>query len=198
MGQNLRKEFICNLMDCNELWVLVSPTSQSIRLNQEMCNIKRGSIERPYVWLETGAAWYRKIPIVPLLQNISISDLRKDEDIPLVIKSRRCVELSNPHQCKELLESVREKVTKHQQDHRTSERLPISPPIIVKFENGGKCSTAQIIERSVDGFGYFLGTKDSVHVNSVIKLSFNASVRHRNPRQHNKQKVKGIGVRVLA
>src|SRR6187200_307718 len=32
------------------------------------------SLERPYVWMEIGAAWMRKIPVVVLLQGITPAD----------------------------------------------------------------------------------------------------------------------------
>lgn len=98
LGEVNDLKILNKLLDCNELWVLVTPTRQVL-----------GTLTQPYVWLETGVAWGRNIPIVPILINISASSLSKDKDIPLFLKKRRGVEWHDDHQRKELLDLTRQK-----------------------------------------------------------------------------------------
>lgn len=87
-GEIIEEKIQKNLRDCNELWILITPTIMPNPVNQKIDAVQYGSIDRPYVWLETGTAWFRNIPIIPLFPNKSVMREIKPEDIPLLIREK--------------------------------------------------------------------------------------------------------------
>lgn len=77
-GADFEEEIRIALGKANELLVLVTPWA----------------LERPYVWVEISVAWIRSIPIVPLLQGITPSELQARPEIPLLLKERDAIELN--------------------------------------------------------------------------------------------------------
>jgi hypothetical protein len=47
-----------------------------------------GTLDRPYVWAELGAAWGRRIPIVGLLHGLSAAELQSRPGVPVLLKKR--------------------------------------------------------------------------------------------------------------
>lgn len=108
--ENIEQEILDNLLSCNELWVLVNPTRQVLKMNQAISDIVPGSLNSAYVWLETGVAWARNIPIVPILVGISASSFIENEDIPLFLKRKQLIEWQDNYQRDALLNSISLKV----------------------------------------------------------------------------------------
>lgn len=52
------------------------------------------AFSRPYVWLELGAAWFRRIPVVVLLHGISPSEFRAHASIPVALHERNLVSIN--------------------------------------------------------------------------------------------------------
>ena len=52
------------------------------------------ALERPYVWIELGAAWGRRIPIVALLLGITPGELQSRPGVPVLLKKRDLLELN--------------------------------------------------------------------------------------------------------
>jgi len=52
------------------------------------------SLERPYVWLELGVAWYRGLPIIGVLYGLTRADLAARVSAPVLLKSHQLVELN--------------------------------------------------------------------------------------------------------
>ena len=74
------EEAIRDVMDeASELLVLVTPWA----------------LERPYVWLEIGAAWNRRIPIIGVLHGISAADLQAKEGVPMLLKKRNLIDINS-------------------------------------------------------------------------------------------------------
>jgi hypothetical protein len=53
------------------------------------------ALDRAYVWIELGAAWGRRIPIVALLLGITPEDLQSRAGIPVLLKRRDLLELND-------------------------------------------------------------------------------------------------------
>ena len=53
------------------------------------------SFERPYVWVEIGAAWLRKIPIVVILHGLTIKDFQMQPNAPVFLKKRDMIKLND-------------------------------------------------------------------------------------------------------
>jgi hypothetical protein len=53
------------------------------------------ALERPYVWIELGAAWGRRIPIVALLLGITPSELQSRPGVPVLLKKRDLLQLND-------------------------------------------------------------------------------------------------------
>jgi hypothetical protein len=53
------------------------------------------ALDRPYVWIELGAAWGRRIPIVALLLGITPGELQTRPGIPVLLKKRDLLELND-------------------------------------------------------------------------------------------------------
>jgi hypothetical protein len=50
--------------------------------------------ERKYIWAELGAAWYKGIPIVPILYKITKAELQADPNVPIFIKKRDLIDIN--------------------------------------------------------------------------------------------------------
>jgi hypothetical protein len=68
------------------------------------------ALERPYVWIELGAAWGRRIPIVALLLGITPSELQSRPGVPVMLKKRDLLQLN---EIETYLEQLRRRI-KHQ------------------------------------------------------------------------------------
>ena len=53
------------------------------------------ALERPYVWLEIGAAWYKEIPIIAVLLGVTPNQIQEHPRTPIAIKERNIIELNN-------------------------------------------------------------------------------------------------------
>jgi hypothetical protein len=53
------------------------------------------ALDRPYVWIELGAAWSRRIPIVALLLGITQGELQSRPGIPVLLKKRDLLQLND-------------------------------------------------------------------------------------------------------
>ncbi len=52
------------------------------------------ALDRPYVWVELGAAWSRRIPITALLHGVTAAELRSRPGIPVFLKVRCLLDLN--------------------------------------------------------------------------------------------------------
>lgn len=52
------------------------------------------ALDRPYVWIEIGAAWGRNIPIVVVLHGLSQDEFRSHTKVPVFLKGRNIVRLN--------------------------------------------------------------------------------------------------------
>ena len=71
-GADFEEEIRVFLERAHELVVLLTPWA----------------LERPYVWIELGAAWGRRIPIVALLLGITPAELQSRPGVPVLLKKR--------------------------------------------------------------------------------------------------------------
>jgi hypothetical protein len=53
------------------------------------------SLERPFVWLEIGAAWIRRIPIVVVLHGLTVAMFQSRPSVPVVMKQRDIISLND-------------------------------------------------------------------------------------------------------
>lgn len=110
-GTDWEKEILKNLRECDEFWLVLSPTYQPVNLKREpIGEVLIGSIERPYVWLETGAAWYKGVHIVPILLNMNKKQFENNNDIPLMVKSLQAVDISDRNIYNQLIEDLKRRV----------------------------------------------------------------------------------------
>ncbi|TKB88963.1 MAG: toll/interleukin-1 receptor domain-containing protein [Nitrospira sp.] len=79
VGANFEHDIITALQKANELVVLITPWA----------------LDRPYVWLEIGAAWIRGIPIIAILLGVSISQFQEKANVPVALKQRNLLPLNN-------------------------------------------------------------------------------------------------------
>lgn len=52
------------------------------------------SLERPYVWVEIGAAWIRRIPIVVILLGLTPAEFQARPNAPVFLKKRDIIHLN--------------------------------------------------------------------------------------------------------
>jgi len=52
------------------------------------------ALERPYVWIEIGAAWQRRLPIVVVLHGLSAKDFQAHPNAPVFLKKRDIIRLN--------------------------------------------------------------------------------------------------------
>ena len=67
------------LKSASELLVLLTPTS----------------VKRPFVWVELGVAWQREIRIIGVLHAITVDEILKSPEFPIILKERDLVELND-------------------------------------------------------------------------------------------------------
>ena len=79
VGEDFEEDILAALEKANELLVLVSPWS----------------LERPYIWMELGAAWIRRITIVGLLQGLTAEELQSRPSVPIILKKRVSLPLND-------------------------------------------------------------------------------------------------------
>jgi len=78
VGDDFEDEILASLEVADEFLLLVTPWS----------------LERPYVWTEFGAAWFRRIPIVALLHGITPDELQARPEVPGTLKRRNMIDLN--------------------------------------------------------------------------------------------------------
>jgi hypothetical protein len=71
------EEILNSMEKAHELVVLLTPWS----------------LDRPYLWAEVGAAWLRRIPIVPLLLGVTTAELGTRPGVP-ILKKRNLPQLN--------------------------------------------------------------------------------------------------------
>ena len=79
IGARFEEDILEALKRADELIVLMTPWA----------------MERPYVWLEIGAAWLRGSPMVVILAGLSATNFVTKANIPIAIKERNLVTLNN-------------------------------------------------------------------------------------------------------
>jgi hypothetical protein len=79
VGAKFENEISAALAQANELVVLMTPWA----------------LQRPYVWLEIGVAWYRQIPIVVLLLGMTVAEFQTRVSIPVALKERNLLPLKD-------------------------------------------------------------------------------------------------------
>jgi hypothetical protein len=79
IGDRFENEILAALKLAKELLVIVTPWA----------------LERPYVWMEIGAAWLRQIPIILLLLGITPADFQAKAGIPIALKERNMLPLNS-------------------------------------------------------------------------------------------------------
>jgi hypothetical protein len=78
IGAEFEEDILRFLDQANELIVLFTPWS----------------LERPYVWMEIGAAWIRRIPIVVVLLGLTPADFQSRANLPVSLKKRDIIHLN--------------------------------------------------------------------------------------------------------
>jgi hypothetical protein len=79
IGADFEKDILAALKKSDELIVLFTPWA----------------LERPYVWLEIGAAWFKGIPIVAILLGVTTKQIQEHPRAPIAIKERNIIELND-------------------------------------------------------------------------------------------------------
>lgn len=79
VGANFEDDILTALRNANELVVLITPWA----------------LQRSYVWLEIGAAWFKGIPIIVLLLGVSASEFQEKATVPVALKQRNLLPLNN-------------------------------------------------------------------------------------------------------
>lgn len=78
VGANFENDILTAIRSADELVVLITPWA----------------LNRPYVWLEIGAAWLRGIPIIALLHGVSAAEFQ-EKNVPVALKQRNLLPLNN-------------------------------------------------------------------------------------------------------
>ena len=52
------------------------------------------ALERPYVWLEIGAAWIRRLPIVVVLHGVTAAEFQEKSRMPNLLKQRKLIDIN--------------------------------------------------------------------------------------------------------
>lgn len=79
VGADFEEDILKFLNRAHELVVLLTPWA----------------LERPYVWAELGAAWGRRIPIIALLQGLTVAELQSRPGVPVMLKKRALLPLND-------------------------------------------------------------------------------------------------------
>lgn len=53
------------------------------------------ALERPYVWMEIGAAWFKEIEIIAILHGVTVTQIQSHPRAPVAIKERNMVQLND-------------------------------------------------------------------------------------------------------
>lgn len=78
VGAKFEEDVVAALRLADELVVLMTPWA----------------LERPYVWMEIGAAWFKDIPIVVLLLGVTVSHLQQRPNMPRTLRSSNVLPLN--------------------------------------------------------------------------------------------------------
>lgn len=78
VGADFEEEIRDAIDEASELLVLVTPWA----------------LERPYIWLEVGAAWNRRISIVGVLHGISAAEFQAKSGAPVLLKKRNLIDIN--------------------------------------------------------------------------------------------------------
>ncbi len=78
VGAKFEEDILQALRVAHELVVLMTPWA----------------IERPYVWLEIGAAWLRGIPIVVVLLGLTVAQFHERAHIPVALRESNLISLN--------------------------------------------------------------------------------------------------------
>lgn len=78
VGARFEQEILDALRRADELVVLITPWA----------------LQRPYVWLEIGAAWLRGIPIIVILLGVGPAEFQAKASIPVALKERNLISLN--------------------------------------------------------------------------------------------------------
>ncbi|MBL8134372.1 MAG: toll/interleukin-1 receptor domain-containing protein [Anaerolineae bacterium] len=79
VGAEFEEDILQFLDTADELLVLMTPWAY----------------ERPYVWSEIGAAWFKRIPIIILLHGWSIQEFQSRPSVPVFLKKRDMIKLND-------------------------------------------------------------------------------------------------------
>jgi hypothetical protein len=79
VGAKFEDEILEALQKADELVALITPWA----------------LNRTYVWLEVGAAWYKNIPIIILLLGVTPAEFIQKVNIPVDLKERNLIPLNN-------------------------------------------------------------------------------------------------------
>jgi len=79
VGANFEVDILKALRDADELVVLITPWA----------------LNRPYVWLEIGAAWFKGIPIIVILLGLSSAEFLSRSNTPVELKKRNFISLND-------------------------------------------------------------------------------------------------------
>jgi lambda repressor-like predicted transcriptional regulator len=79
IGAVFEADILAALKKADELLVLFTPWA----------------LERPNVWLEVGAAWFKGIPIIAVLLGVTPKEIQEHPRAPIAIKERNIIELNS-------------------------------------------------------------------------------------------------------
>jgi TIR domain-containing protein len=79
VGADFEEEILGSLQRADELLVLMTPWA----------------LDRPYVWAELGAAWFRRIPIVVVLHGLTAAELQSQPGVTVFLKKRNLIDLND-------------------------------------------------------------------------------------------------------
>lgn len=196
-GENFEDIILKNLQDCNELWVLVTPTVQVLTSDyQPSKNIKPGSMTRPYILLEIGVAWCKRIPIIPVLIDMSLSSFNEDKDIPQLLRGKEAVVLSDQQQQNRLFQGIREKVEKAKKYQERSERHKTKLPISINFLNLALVKEGFLLQISENGKGCFISSNHTSNTDDNIQIQFTLEGQIRHNHLLDDSDENGIGIKI--
>jgi hypothetical protein len=79
IGAKFETDILAALRKSDELVVLLTPWA----------------LDRPYVWMEIGAAWYKDIPIIAVLLGITPKEIQEHPRATIAIKERNIIHLND-------------------------------------------------------------------------------------------------------
>jgi TIR domain len=94
VGSKFEEDILQALRVAHELIVLITPWA----------------MDRPYVWLEIGAAWLRGIPIVVVLLGLTVAQFQEKANVPVALKERNIISLN---EFERYVSELRERVSHH-------------------------------------------------------------------------------------